>query len=298
MTEVRKIVQEVLHELDKEGCFTILLTLVMVTYLEEPLERARFFNYDKKLELYFDSKDINRFTRIKALSAIIAKQINAKEVKGFERLLNLCAEKELVIKEREGPSEGMAWKGFGGVHSHYSLTELGRAFLVLQSALRCEGIDFRQIVIGDDWDAMLHAEIEQIITALVQKQLVVTSHNNCFSAKRAALSYITQLIFEFIAGAPKTVTLEQIRRFIWDKAGEIHLGEIPEALECLNPLLTKTKNTFSLNAKGKHARLGYASFIIEAAIKADDMEIVQYLYAGEDFMKSSQELLKQFSLWL
>lgn len=298
MTDIRKIVQESLFELDKESCFIILLTLVMLTYLEEPLNRARFFNYNKKLELYFDSKDINRFTRVKELAHIIANQLKLAKVQGFERFLQLLVEKNLVIREREGPVEGMAWKGFGGVHSHYSISELGKAFLVLQTALRCKSINIGTVQITSDWDEVLEAQIALIVQAFVQKRLVLEKLPDIFSTRRPATSFITQLIFEFVAGASKAVTHEQIRKFIWDKAGEIHIGEIPEALERLQPLLTLSKTTVSLNSKGRKVRAGYATFIIEVAIAVDDMEIVQSLYSADNFSKSSQEILKQFSLWL
>jgi hypothetical protein len=297
MNSLREISQKIIKEFDNESSFTILLSAAMIPHLEEPLNRARFFDYDKKLELYFDSKDINRFSRVKELTSIIAKRIKGKEVKGFERLLKLFRENGVLEREKEGPSDGMAWKGFGGVHSHYNLTPIGKALLIFQTSLRCSAVDFRKIATFDHWDDVLETELNAIITSVANKTLKVRDRENHFYAKRLETSVITQLIFEFIAGTSKKVTDEQIQKYIWDKAGEIHIGEIPFALERLKALLTITGNSYILNTRGRNARIGYANVLVETALVQDDSEIVQYMITADSLEQGAINLLQQYALW-
>jgi hypothetical protein len=297
MNSLREISQKIIKEFDNESSFTILLSAAMIPHLEEPLNRARFFNYDKKLELYFDSKDINRFSRVKELTSIIAKRIKGKEVKGFERLLKLFRENGIMEREKEGPSDGMAWKGFGGVHSHYNLTPIGKALLIFQTSLRCSAVDFRKIATFEHWDDVLETELNAIITSVANKTLKIRDRENHFYAKRLETSVITQLIFEFIAGTSKKVTDEQIRKYIWDKAGEIHIGEIPLALERLKALLTITENSYALNTRGRNARIGYANVLVETALVQDDSEIVQYMITADSLEQGAINLLQQYALW-
>ena len=286
-----------IRDFDNASGFTILLSASMLPYLEEPINRARFFDYNKKLEVYFDSKDLNRFSRLKELTEIIAKRIKSPDIKGFERLLKLFREKGLMLREKEGPTEGMAWKGFGGVHSHYNLTPIGNAVLIFQTSLRCSAVNLRSLKSFDNWDDVIDNEMNQIIDSVVTKKLRMRDFDNHFYAKRGDASYITQRIFEFIAGAPKSVTLELIREFIWDKAGEIHIGEIPEAIERLGPLLVKTRDTFALNERGKIARIGYANVLVEAALSIEDTELVHYMVAAKTLEEGATEIVKQFGLW-
>jgi len=297
LSEIRGIAQELIREFDSASGFTILLSASMLPYLEEPINRARFFDYNKQLEVYFDSKDLNRFSRVKELTEIIANRIKAPEIKGFERLLKLFREKGLMLREKEGPSEGMAWKGFGGVHSHYSLTPIGNAILIFQTSLRCSAADLRTLQSFDNWDDVIETEMNEIIESVVTKKLRMRDVESHFYAKRPDASYISQRIFEFIAGAPKSITLEQIREFIWDKAGEIHIGEIPEAIERLGPLLMKTRDTFALNERGKIARIGYANVLVEAALSIEDTELVHYMVAAKTLEEGAKEIVKQFGLW-
>ncbi len=297
MSEIRVIAQNLIKDFDNASGFTILLSASMLPYLEEPINRARFFDYNKKLEVYFDSKDLNRFSRLKELTEIVAKRIKGPNIKGFERLLKLFREKGLMLREKEGPTEGMAWKGFGGVHSDYNLTPIGNAVLIFQTSLRCSAINLRSLKSFDNWDDVIDNEMNQIIDSVVTKKLRMRDFDNHFYAKRGDASYITQRIFEFIAGAPKSVALEQIRDFIWDKAGEIHIGEIPEAIERLGPLLVKTRDTFALNERGKIARIGYANVLVEAALSIEDTELVHYMVAAKTLEEGSIEIVKQFGLW-
>ncbi|NHK31635.1 MAG: hypothetical protein FK730_09805 [Asgard group archaeon] len=297
MDSLREISQKIIRDYDSESSFTILLSAAMIPHLEEPLNRARFFDYDKKLELYFDSKDINRFSRVKELTSNIAKRIKSKEVKGFERILKLFRENGVMEREKEGPSDGMAWKGFGGVHSHYNLTPLGKALLVFQTSLRCSAVDFRKIATFEHWDDLLETELNAIITSVANKTLKIRDRENHFYAKRLETSIITQLIFEFIAGTSKKVTDEQIQKYIWDKAGEIHIGEIPFALERLKALLTITGNSYILNTRGRNARIGYANVLVETALVQDDSEIVQYMITADNLEQGAINLLQQYALW-
>lgn len=297
MTTVREKAQTIIREFDNESSFTILLSSSLLPFLEQPINRARFFEYDKKLELYFDSKDLNRFSRLKELTNIITGRINGNNVKGFERLLKLFREHNLMLREKEGPSEGMAWQGFGGVHSHYSLTPLGNALLIFQTSLRCSAVDFRLLQSFENWDDVINNEMELIISSVVTKKLKVRDSDNHFYAKREDSSFITQRIFEFIGSAPKKVTLDEIKDFIWDKAGEIHLGEIPEALPRLNPLLQKSGDTFTLNERGKLARIGYANILVETALSIEDTELVHYMISAKSLEEGSCEILKHYTLW-
>jgi len=297
LSEIRGIAQEMIREFDSASGFTILLSASMLPYLEEPINRARFFDYNKQLEVYFDSKDLNRFSRLKKLTEIIGKRIKAPEIKGFERLLKLFREKGLMLREKEGPTEGMAWKGFGGVHSHYNLTPIGNSILIFQTALRCSAVDLRSLQSFDNWDDVIDNEMTQIIDSVVSKKLRMRDFDNHFYAKRHDASYITQRIYEFIAGAPKSVTLEEIRAFIWDKAGEIHIGEIPEGLERLGPLLSKSRDSFALNERGKIARVGYANVLVEASLSIEDTELVHYMVAAKTLEDGAKEIVKQFGLW-
>jgi hypothetical protein len=273
MNSLREISQKIIKEFDNESSFTILLSAAMIPHLEEPLNRARFFDYDKKLELYFDSKDINRFSRVKELTSIIAKRIKGKEVKGFERLLKLFRE------------------------NGYNLTPIGKALLIFQTSLRCSAVDFREIATFDHWDDVLETELNAIITSVANKTLKVRDRENHFYAKRLETSVITQLIFEFIAGTSKKVTDEQIQKYIWDKAGEIHIGEIPFALERLKALLTITGNSYILNTRGRNARIGYANVLVETALVQDDSEIVQYMITADSLEQGAINLLQQYALW-
>jgi hypothetical protein len=297
MNSLRDISYKIIREFDNESSFTILLSAAMIPYLEEPVNRARFFEYNKKLELYFDSKDINRFSRVKELTDIIAERIKGSKVKGFERILKLSREKGIMEREKEGPTDGMAWKGFGGVHSHYNLTPLGKAILIFQTSLRCSAVDFRKIPSFEHWDDVIENEILLIINSVANKTLKVRDKENHFYTKREEASFITQLIFEYIAGAEKSVTEEQIQQYVWDKAGEIHIGEIPDAMIRLKPLLTITRNSISLNNRGSNARIGYATVLVEAALTQDDSEIVHYMVTADNIEKGAKETLRQFALW-
>ncbi|NHJ40284.1 MAG: hypothetical protein FK731_09655 [Asgard group archaeon] len=297
MNSLRELSQKIIRDFDNESSYMILLSAAMIPHLEEPLNRARFFEYNKELELYFDSKDINRFSRVKELTSIIAKRVKGKEVKGFERILKLFRENNILEREKEGPSDGMAWKGFGGVHSHYNLTPLGKALLVFQTSLRCSAIDFRKAATFEHWDDVIETESNLIINSVAGKILKIRDRENHFYAKRLETSIITQLIFEFIAGTTKSVTDDQIRKYIEDKAGEIHLGEIPLAIENLKQLLKISGNSYSLNIRGSNARIGYANIIVETALTLDDSEIVQYMIRAKSLEEGAINLLKQYALW-
>lgn len=297
MSQIREKVQDIIKNFDNESSFTILATAAIIPFLEEPLNRARFFEYDKKLELYFDSKDLNRFSRVKELTEKIAKRINVQKVSGFERFLKGFSEKGIMVREKEGPTEGMAWKGFGGVHSHYDLTPLGVALLIFQTTLRCPAVNFRKLKFSEDWDEFFKQEMFLISLGISTNKFKVKYRDNCFYAKRVEASYISQLIFEFIAGAPKKIPLEDVRAFIFDKAGEIHLGEIPGALERLQPLLQISGETISLNGRGRHASCGYANVIIEAALLLEDTEIVHYMITAKNLEEGSRKLLENYAYY-
>lgn len=297
MSQIREKVQDIIRNFDSESSFTILATTAMIPFLEEPLNRARFFNYDKQLELYFDSKDLNRFSRVKELTEKIAKRINVQKVSGFERILKDFSENGIMVREKEGPIEGMAWKGFGGVHSHYDLTPLGVALLIFQTTLRCPAVNFRKLKFSEDWDEFFKQEMFLISLGISTNRFKVKHRDNCFYAKRVEASYIAQLIFEFIAGASKKISMEDVRAFIFDKAGEIHLGEIPGALEKLQPLLQVSGETIRLNARGKHASCGYANVIIETALALDDTEIVHYMITAKNLEEGSRKLLENYAFY-
>ena len=123
------------------------------------------------LELYFDSKDLNRFSRVKELTEKIAKRINVQKVSRFERFLKGFSEKGIMVREKEGPTEGMAWKGFGGVHSHYDLTPLGVALLIFQTTLRCPAVNFRKLKFSEDWDEFFKQEMFLISLGILQIKL-------------------------------------------------------------------------------------------------------------------------------
>ncbi len=297
MSDVRKITQNLIKETDSESSFIILLSASLIPHLEEPINRARFFNYDKKRELYFGPKDINRFSRVKELTTLISKRVKAKKLKGFERLLKTFRENGLMVREKEGPSDGMAWTGFGGVHSHYNLTPLGKALLVLQTSLRCSAVNFQSIVGFEDWDDVIENELNLIIDSVVNKRLTIRDYDNHFYAKRNEASFVTQRIFEFIAGAPKKVSTEQIKDYIFDRVGEIHLGELHDAIPRLAPLLQKSGDSFSLNTRGKLARIGYATVLVEAALSIEETELVHYMISAKSFEEGSRTILEHFAIW-
>ncbi|MFW9923113.1 MAG: hypothetical protein ACFFDW_07460 [Candidatus Thorarchaeota archaeon] len=297
MSDIRELIQNKIREIDNESSFTILLSASMLPYLEEPLNRARFFDYDKKLELYFDSKDLNRFSRLKELTDIVTNRIKGNPVKGFEKYLKFFRENNLMVREKEGPTDGMAWQGFGGVHSHYSLTPLGNAHLIFQATLRCSALDFSGIHSMEYWDDVLKIQLNQIITLLVEKRLRIRDFDNHFYTKRQETSFIAQRIFEFIAGSGKRVSQQEITDFIWNRAGEIHIGEIPEALKQLLPLLQKSGDSFSLNERGEIARIGYATVIVETALSIEDTEIAHYMVSAKSLQEGVTNTIKQFSLW-
>lgn len=297
MVAVREITQKMIKETDSASSFVILLSASLIPHLEEPINRARFFNYDKKLELYFDSKDINRFSRVKELTTLISKRVKGKGVKGFERFLKSFRENGIMVREKEGPSDGMTWKGFGGVHSHYNLTPLGKALLILQTSLRCSAVNFLSISGLEDWNDVFENKLNLIIDSAVNNRLVIRDFENHFYAKRDEASFVTQRIFEFIAGAPKKVSTDQIKDYIWDKVGEIHLGELPEALPRLNSLLQKSGESYSLNNRGKLARIGYATVLVEAALSIEETELVHYMITAKSLEEGSRTILEHFALW-
>ncbi|MBN1329608.1 MAG: hypothetical protein JXA54_09060 [Candidatus Heimdallarchaeota archaeon] len=295
MGSIREVTQKIIKEFDNESCYAILTSAATIPFLEEPLNRARFFNYDKKLELYFDSKDLNRFSRLKDLTEIIANRIGVKKISGFEKHLKSFGEHGLMIQEKEGPSEGMYYKGFGGVHSHYDLTPLGKAILIFQTTLRCPSINFRKIKFTENWAEFFQSEMDLIVDSITNNNLKVKHNENCFSAKRIEASIITQLIFEFLAGATSKVNLEDIRAFIFDKAGEIHLGEIPGAIEQLTPLLQLSSDYINLNDRGRLVSCGYANIIIESALMLDDTEIIHYMVSAKSLTEGSRLVLENFA---
>ncbi|NHJ86176.1 MAG: hypothetical protein FK734_11990 [Asgard group archaeon] len=297
MSSVRVETQKIIREFDNVPSYTILASASMLPYLEDPLNRARFFDYNKELELYFDSKDINRFTRLQKLTEIISDRIKGDNVKGFERYLKLFRDYGLMSREKEGPEDGMAWQGFGGVHSHYNLTHIGKAVLIFQTSLRCSAVDFRKITAFEYWEDVFHEEVEMITSSIVNKSLKIRDKASYFYAKREETSFIAQGIFEYIAGAPKKVTSEMIRKYVFDKAGEIHLGEIPVALDLINPLLTISGDSYSLNPKGEQASLGYANLLVEVALEQDDTELVHYMVAAKNLEEGTKEIMKQYALW-
>ncbi len=297
MSEVREITQKMIKETDSESSFVILLSASLIPYLEEPINRARFFNYDKKLELYFGSKDINRFSRVKELTTLISKRVKGKGVKGFERFLKIFRENGIMVREKEGPSDGMAWTGFGGVHSHYNLTPLGNALLVLQTSLRCSAVNFLTIGGFEDWDEALENELSLITDSVVNNRLTIRDFENHFYAKRDDASFVTQRIFEFVAGAPKKVSTDQIKDYIFDRVGEIHLGELPDAIPRLSPLLQKSGDSYSLNARGKLARIGYATVLVEAALSIEETELVHYMISAKSLEEGSRTILEHFAIW-
>ena len=297
MVAVREITQKMIKETDSESSFVILLSASIIPYLEEPINRARFFDYDKKLELYFDSKDINRFSRVKELTNLIAKRVKSKGVKGFERLLKNFRENGIMIREKEGPSDGMAWTGFGGVHSHYNLTPLGNALLILQTSLRCSAVNFASISDLENWDDVFETELGLILDSVVNKRLIIRDTENHFYAKRDEASFVTQRVFEFIAGAPKKVTTDQIKDFIWDKIGEIHLGELPEVMPRLSPLLQKSGESYGLNIRGRQVRIGYSSLLVEASLSLEETELVHYMISAKSLEEGARTIMEHFALW-
>ena len=48
MSAVREITQKMIKETDNESSFVILLSASLIPYLEEPINRARFYEYNKK----------------------------------------------------------------------------------------------------------------------------------------------------------------------------------------------------------------------------------------------------------
>ena len=89
MTNIREQAQTIIRDFDNETSFVILLSAAVLPYLEKPINRARFFEYNKKLELYFSPKDLNRFSRLKALFEHIGDRVKSNKLVGFERLLML-----------------------------------------------------------------------------------------------------------------------------------------------------------------------------------------------------------------
>lgn len=297
MSQLRETIQTLIRNFDNESSFVTLAAAATIPHLEVPLNRARFFDYDKDLELYFDSKDLNRFSRLQKLTKIIAKRIKAKPVKGFERNLKQFREQNVMIREKEGPSEGMAWQGFGGVHSHYTLTPLGETLLIFQATLRTSILDFRKIAFSENWDAIVEQEVKQITSAIADKKMRIRERENIFYTKREETSVITQRLFELFASNPKKISQEEINDFIWNKAGEIHLGEIPKALENLKPLLQRSGDSYTLNDRGKLARIGYGNLIVEGALTLEDTEIVHYMVSAKNILEGSIKIIKQYSLW-
>jgi len=161
----------------------------------------------------------------------------------------------------------------------------------------CKIFNFRKLKFSEDWDEFFKQEMFLISLGISTNKFKVKYRDNCFYAKRVEASYITQLIFEFIAGAPNKVTLEDVRAFIFDKAGEIHLGEIPGALERLQPLLQVSGETISLNGRGRHASCGYANVIIEAALLLEDTEIVHYMITAKNLEEGSRKLLENYAYY-
>jgi hypothetical protein len=297
MTSLRDCVQEIIFLFDNETAFTIILAAAFTPHLEQPVNRARFFDYNKKLELYFDSKDLNRFSRLKKLTKIINKQIKGNKITGFERALQLMREQDILLRDKEGPSEGMAWQGFGGVHSHYTLTPLGRSLLILELSLRCSALEFGKITLTENWDDIIDAIIKQIIDSVANKRLRIRDTTNYFQTQRAETSYVTQRIFEYIGGSLDKVSKEEVRQFVLTHAGEIHLGEIPEALEILSPLLKSDGQEFWLNSRGITVRNAYAIMLVEAALTFEETELVHYMIAAQDINNGARKILNQFALW-
>ena len=297
MTEVRELVQNLIYQFDNEASFIILLSSSLIPHLEEPINRARFFNYDKKLELYFDSKDINRFSRLKKLVEIISKRIKTSNVKSFEKYLKVLYENEVLHKEKEGPSDGMAWKGFGGVHSHYNLSPLGKALLIFHTQYRCNPLKFEQINMKDDWDQVINSEMNMIIRSVVERKLRVKNSFDCFSSRRPETSYVAQRLFELVASSQTKIYIKDLQDYIWDKVGEIHIGEISSALKNLKPLIQESNSRLILTNLGENILLGYANIIVESALLLKETELVHYMINANSIINGAKSIIYHYCNW-
>lgn len=297
MKAIREKTQTVIREFDDEVSFVILLAAALLPYLEKPVNRARFFNYDKELELYFSPKDLNRFTRLQKLFEYIGEMIDAEKLSGFTRTLKSMREHKIMLREKEGPSEGMAWQGFGGVHSHYTLTPIGLAVLIFQTSLRCSAVNLKKIPFSEDWDQIVQEEVDLIISTLVANHLKIRDHEKHFYTKREEASFISQRVFEVIASSKKSVTKEELRSFIEEHAGEVHIGEIPGALQRLSPLLHTSGSAYRLNTRGEAVMIGYANVLVEVAISFEELELVHHMISAKSIEAGARDIIANFAYW-
>ncbi len=78
-------------------------------------------------------RNLTRYMNLTKIADFIAREASdAQGFKGFEYWRNVLIDQGLASRQVE---KGGGWTGFGGVHSHYTFTDVGSAFFNLQACL-------------------------------------------------------------------------------------------------------------------------------------------------------------------
>ncbi len=122
---------------DNAQLFLLQLSLAIIQQLEnEPFVtklkqvcQPEFAQYLGEI----NPRNVTRYMNLTKIADFIARETgNVQEFKGFDYWRKMLLDKGLASRQVE---KGGGWAGFGGVHSHYTFTDLGAAFYNLQACL-------------------------------------------------------------------------------------------------------------------------------------------------------------------
>lgn len=126
-----------LRYVDNAQIFLLQLSLAVIHQLEnEPFVaklkqvcQPAFADYLGEI----NPRNLTRYMNLTKIADFIAREVgDAIEFKGFEYWRKILIDQGLASRQVE---KGGGWEGFGGVHSHYTFTDMGAAFFNLQACL-------------------------------------------------------------------------------------------------------------------------------------------------------------------
>ncbi len=126
-----------LRYVDNAQLFILQLSLAVIHQLEnEPFVvklkqvcQPEFAQYLGEI----NPRNLTRYMNLTKIADFIARETSdAQEFKGFDYWRKVLLDQGLASRQVE---QGGGWAGFGGVHSHYTFTDVGSAFFNLQACL-------------------------------------------------------------------------------------------------------------------------------------------------------------------
>ncbi|OLS15863.1 MAG: hypothetical protein RBG13Loki_0503 [Promethearchaeota archaeon CR_4] len=133
----QKALLALLNYVDNANLFLLELSLAVIRQLENEPFVAKFQQVcAKEFANYLgeiNPKNVTRYMNLAKIVHFLAIETGfAPEFKGFNYWRKKLLDLRLATRQVE---QGGGWAGFGGVHSHYTFTDIGMAFYNLQTCL-------------------------------------------------------------------------------------------------------------------------------------------------------------------